>query len=54
MKGVTSYQVKFACKQAMFRFHPDRVKMSDVRQQVKAEETFKFITRLKEKLVPGA
>jgi curved DNA-binding protein CbpA len=38
----------------MFRFHPDRVKASDVLQQVKAEETFKFISRLKEKLLPAA
>ncbi|XP_062214560.1 uncharacterized protein LOC133915427 isoform X2 [Phragmites australis] len=43
-------QVKAAYKQALLKFHPDRVSRSDIYQQVKAEETFKFISRLKEKL----
>ncbi|KAJ3705971.1 hypothetical protein LUZ61_009676 [Rhynchospora tenuis] len=47
-------QVKSAYKKALFKFHPDRVQTSDVHQQVKAEETFKFISRLKEKLLPAA
>ncbi|KAJ4760112.1 Chaperone DnaJ-domain superfamily protein [Rhynchospora pubera] len=47
-------QVKSAYKKALLKFHPDRVKTSDVHQQVKAEETFKFISRLKEKLLPAA
>uniref|UniRef100_A0A0A9DS80 J domain-containing protein n=1 Tax=Arundo donax TaxID=35708 RepID=A0A0A9DS80_ARUDO len=43
-------EVKAAFKQALLKFHPDRVSRNDVYQQVKAEETFKFISRLKEKL----
>ncbi|XP_062212442.1 uncharacterized protein LOC133913330 [Phragmites australis] len=43
-------EVKAAYKQALLKFHPDRVSRSDIYQQVKAEETFKFISRLKEKL----
>ncbi|KAL6894105.1 hypothetical protein ACP4OV_008203 [Aristida adscensionis] len=43
-------EVKVAYKQALLKFHPDRVSRSDIYQQVKAEETFKFISRLKEKL----
>ncbi|RLN40924.1 uncharacterized protein C2845_PM01G27960 [Panicum miliaceum] len=39
-----------AYKQALLKFHPDRVSRNDIYQQVKAEETFKFISRLKEKL----
>ncbi|KAK8444124.1 hypothetical protein SEVIR_9G087400v4 [Setaria viridis] len=39
-----------AYKQALLKFHPDRVSRNDMYQQVKAEETFKFISRLKEKL----
>ncbi|WVZ60577.1 hypothetical protein U9M48_010580 [Paspalum notatum var. saurae] len=39
-----------AYKQALLKFHPDRVSRNDVYQQVRAEETFKFISRLKEKL----
>ncbi|KAF3324070.1 DnaJ domain-containing protein [Carex littledalei] len=46
-------QVKSAYKQALLKFHPDRVQSSDVHQQVKAEETFKFISLLKEKLLPA-
>ncbi|KAL6637869.1 hypothetical protein ACP70R_025441 [Stipagrostis hirtigluma subsp. patula] len=45
-------KVKAAYKQAYLKFHPDRVSRSDIYQQVKAEETFKFILRLKEKLPP--
>ncbi|KAJ1293564.1 hypothetical protein BS78_01G078100 [Paspalum vaginatum] len=39
-----------AYKQALLKFHPDRVSRNDIYQQVRAEETFKFISRLKEKL----
>lgn len=39
-----------AFKQALLKFHPDRVSRNDIYQQVRAEETFKFISRLKEKL----
>nr|CAD1841250.1 unnamed protein product [Ananas comosus var. bracteatus] len=45
-------EINSACKQALRKFHPDRFSRSDIRQQVKAEETFKFISRLKEKLHP--
>ncbi|XP_072956020.1 uncharacterized protein [Typha angustifolia] len=48
------HEVSAAYKQALRRFHPDRVCRSDIHQQVKAEETFKFISRLKEKLLPLA
>lgn len=44
-------EVKAAYKQALLKFHPDRVSRSDIYQQVKAEETFKFISRQKEKLL---
>jgi hypothetical protein len=44
------FQVRAALKQAQVKFHPDRVSRGDIYQQVKAEETFKFISRLKEKL----
>lgn len=43
-------EVKAAYKQACLKFHPDRVSRNDIYQQVRAEETFKFISRLKEKL----
>ncbi|KAK3149312.1 hypothetical protein QOZ80_3AG0215680 [Eleusine coracana subsp. coracana] len=43
-------EVRVALKQAQVKFHPDKVSRSDIYQQVKAEETFKFISRLKEKL----
>uniref|UniRef100_A0A0D9VZ41 J domain-containing protein n=1 Tax=Leersia perrieri TaxID=77586 RepID=A0A0D9VZ41_9ORYZ len=49
--AVESGEVKAAYKQALLKFHPDRVSRSDMYQQVKAEETFKFISRLKEKLL---
>ncbi|KAM0929510.1 hypothetical protein ACQ4PT_001572 [Festuca glaucescens] len=43
-------EVKGAYKRALLKFHPDRVSRTDIYQQVKAEETFKFILRFKEKL----
>lgn len=39
-----------AYKRALLKFHPDRVSTSNIYEQVKAEETFKFISRFKEKL----
>lgn len=42
-------EVNAAYKQALLKFHPDRASRSDIHQQVKAEETFKMISRLKEK-----
>ncbi|MQM11617.1 hypothetical protein Taro_044526 [Colocasia esculenta] len=44
--------VNAAYKQALLRFHPDRASRTDIRQQVEAEEKFKLISRLKEKLLP--
>ncbi|XP_006650601.1 uncharacterized protein LOC102722100 [Oryza brachyantha] len=49
--SVVNGKIKAAYKQALLKFHPDRVSRSDMYQQVKAEETFKFISRLKEKLL---
>ncbi|XP_058070562.1 uncharacterized protein LOC131219446 [Magnolia sinica] len=49
-----SRDVNAAYKQAVLRFHPDRASRYDIRQQVEAEETFKLISRLKEKLLPTA
>ncbi|KAG8098187.1 hypothetical protein GUJ93_ZPchr0013g36295 [Zizania palustris] len=46
---VENGKVKEAYKQALLKFHPDRVSRSDMYEQVKAEETFKFIARMKEK-----
>ncbi|CAM0876292.1 unnamed protein product [Alopecurus aequalis] len=43
-------EVKAAYKRALLKFHPDRVSRTDIYQQVKAEETFKFINSFKEKL----
>ncbi|KAG6508319.1 uncharacterized protein LOC121981739 [Zingiber officinale] len=48
-----SHEVNAAYKQALLRFHPDRASRSDIRKQVEAEETFKMISRLKEKLLPA-
>ncbi|XP_078178266.1 uncharacterized protein LOC144572536 [Carex rostrata] len=48
-----SHQVNAAYKQAIRRFHPDRFSTSDIHEQVKAEETFKFVSRLKEKRLPN-
>ncbi|OVA16918.1 DnaJ domain [Macleaya cordata] len=47
-----SREVHAAYKQALLRFHPDRASRTDIRQQVEAEEKFKLISRLKEKLLP--
>ncbi|WOL10439.1 hypothetical protein Cni_G19194 [Canna indica] len=49
-----SHEVNAAYKQALLRFHPDRASRTDIRKQVEAEETFKLISRLKEKLLPVA
>ncbi|XP_010257939.1 PREDICTED: uncharacterized protein LOC104597876 isoform X2 [Nelumbo nucifera] len=46
-----SHEVHAAYKQALLRFHPDRASRTDIRQQVEAEEKFKLISRLKEKLL---
>ncbi|KAF5761946.1 putative Chaperone J-domain superfamily [Helianthus annuus] len=47
----TSHQVHAAYKRALLRFHPDRAcSVSDMRQQVEAEEKFKLISRMKEKV----
>ncbi|KVI06250.1 DnaJ domain-containing protein [Cynara cardunculus var. scolymus] len=43
-------QVRAAYKRALLSFHPDRAAGSDMRQQVEAEEKFKLISRMKEKL----
>ncbi|XP_077211247.1 uncharacterized protein LOC143846638 [Tasmannia lanceolata] len=48
-----SREVNAAYKQALLKFHPDRASKSDIRQQVIAEETFKLISHLKEKLLPS-
>ncbi|MFS8030184.1 putative Chaperone J-domain superfamily [Helianthus anomalus] len=51
----TSHQmscVHAAYKRALLRFHPDRAcSVSDMRQQVEAEEKFKLISRMKEKVI---
>uniref|UniRef100_A0A1D1XUW4 J domain-containing protein n=1 Tax=Anthurium amnicola TaxID=1678845 RepID=A0A1D1XUW4_9ARAE len=49
-----SHEVNLAYKQALLRFHPDRASRTDIRQLVEAEEKFKLISRLKEKLLPIA
>ncbi|KAF6140053.1 hypothetical protein GIB67_001794 [Kingdonia uniflora] len=46
-------QVHTAYKQALLKFHPDRASRSTIREQVEAEEKFKLISRLKEKLLPA-
>ncbi|KAF8399661.1 hypothetical protein HHK36_015531 [Tetracentron sinense] len=46
-----SLQVHAAYKQALLRFHPDRASRTDIYQQVEAEEKFKLISRVKEKLL---
>ncbi|KAF9624444.1 hypothetical protein IFM89_011452 [Coptis chinensis] len=48
----SSREVNAAYKQALLKFHPDRASRTDVRQQVEAEEKFKLVSRLKEKLLP--
>ncbi|XP_020700542.1 uncharacterized protein LOC110112596 isoform X2 [Dendrobium catenatum] len=47
----TVNEINAAYKQALLRFHPDRASRTDIRQQVEAEEKFKLISRLKEKLL---
>ncbi|KAH7660622.1 DnaJ domain-containing protein [Dioscorea alata] len=46
------HEVHSAYKQALLRYHPDRASRTDLRGQVEAEETFKLISRCKEKLLP--
>ncbi|XP_031492153.1 uncharacterized protein LOC116258864 [Nymphaea colorata] len=46
----TEHEVNAAYKKALVRFHPDRASRGDIRQQIEAEETFKMISRLKDKL----
>lgn len=43
-------EVQTAYKRAMLTFHPDRALQSDIRKQVEAEEKFKLVNRIKEKL----
>ncbi|XP_068668884.1 uncharacterized protein [Aristolochia californica] len=50
----TSHEIRAAYKQALLRYHPDRSSKASIRQQVEAEETFKLISRLKEKLLSTA
>lgn len=45
------HEVHAAYKRALLKFHPDRASRTDVRQQVEAEEKFKLISRMKEKLL---
>ncbi|KAI3885242.1 hypothetical protein MKW98_002634 [Papaver atlanticum] len=45
-------EVHTAYKQALLKFHPDRASRNNIREQVEAEEKFKLISRLKEKLLP--
>ncbi|GMI83437.1 hypothetical protein like AT1G69060 [Hibiscus trionum] len=46
-----SNEIHAAYKRALLRFHPDRASKTDIRQQVEAEEKFKFISRMKEKFL---
>ncbi|KAK9051233.1 hypothetical protein SSX86_027859 [Deinandra increscens subsp. villosa] len=46
----TSDQVHTAYKRALLSFHPDRAAGCNMRQQVEAEEKFKLISRMKEKV----
>ncbi|XP_015164757.1 uncharacterized protein [Solanum tuberosum] len=48
----TSHEVRVSYKKALLKFHPDRTSRSDIRQQVEAEETFKLISRMKDKYLP--
>ncbi|KAL5993785.1 hypothetical protein ACLOJK_038142 [Asimina triloba] len=48
------HEVNAAYKRALLRFHPDRASRCDIRQQVEAEEKFKLISHLKDKLMPKA
>lgn len=47
----SSDEVHAAYKRALLKFHPDRASRSDIRQQVEAEEKFKLISRMKERLL---
>ncbi|XP_061990508.1 uncharacterized protein LOC133708934 [Rosa rugosa] len=44
-------EVHAAYKRALLKFHPDRASRTDIRQMVEAEEKFKLISRMKEKLI---
>ncbi|XP_030543886.2 uncharacterized protein LOC115750549 isoform X3 [Rhodamnia argentea] len=44
-------EVHTAYRRALLRFHPDRASRNDIRQQVEAEEKFKLLARMKEKLM---
>ncbi|KAL5723292.1 hypothetical protein ACHQM5_006707 [Ranunculus cassubicifolius] len=46
----TTQEVNAAYKKALLKFHPDRASKTDIQLQVEAEEKFKLISRLKEKL----
>ncbi|KAK9707137.1 hypothetical protein RND81_07G174900 [Saponaria officinalis] len=43
-------EIQAAYKRACLKFHPDRYAKSDLRQQVEAEEKFKLISNMKDKL----
>ncbi|KAE9605607.1 putative DnaJ domain-containing protein [Lupinus albus] len=43
-------EVRAAYKRALLKFHPDRASKADIRGQVEAEEKFKLISRMKDKL----
>ncbi|CAL0318176.1 unnamed protein product [Lupinus luteus] len=43
-------EVRAAYKRALLKFHPDRSSKADIRGQVEAEEKFKLICRMKDKL----
>ncbi|PWA34790.1 hypothetical protein CTI12_AA615390 [Artemisia annua] len=45
------HEVHAAYKRALLSFHPDRASRSDMRQQVKAEEKFKLISRMKDNVL---
>ncbi|KAI8539352.1 hypothetical protein RHMOL_Rhmol09G0175800 [Rhododendron molle] len=45
------HEVRAAYKRALLSFHPDRASGSDIRQLVEAEEKFKLISRMKDKLL---
>ncbi|KAI3719815.1 hypothetical protein L6452_20720 [Arctium lappa] len=49
--SASSLQVRAAYKRALLSFHPDRASGSDVREQVEAEEKFKLISRMKDKIL---
>ncbi|GAU41018.1 hypothetical protein TSUD_178580 [Trifolium subterraneum] len=43
-------EVQAAYKCARIKFHPDRASKTDISKQVEAEEKFKFISQMKDKL----